>query len=195
MSRRAGVASTQAQITGAIKAGRRFDRSATKIILARYDRESDMLVVQLSTGATLSVPRRLLPRFELYTPEQFGDLTIEPTGYAVWFDQPDIGVRIEGIVRAASGESVIREFAATTLAARDTNEGGTASDGATTHEVGRRMRPGDIAPLSGQYVIVGPRGGRGAETTVVKGQKFPPTPTPGSSYIYGPSVRAQKQRK
>jgi len=44
--------------------------------------------------------------------------------------------------------------------------------------------PGEIAPESGQYEIVGPRGGRtGKERTVVKGEPMPPTPQKGQKYI------------
>lgn len=44
-------------------------------------------------------------------------------------------------------------------------------------------KPGEKAPNSGQYGIVGPRGGNtGAERTVVKGEPFPPTPKPGQTY-------------
>lgn len=44
------------------------------------------------------------------------------------------------------------------------------------------LKPGQTAPASGQYQTVGPRGGKGNEVTVSKGETLPPTPTPGSSY-------------
>ena len=43
-------------------------------------------------------------------------------------------------------------------------------------------KPGQSAPYSGQYQIIGPKGGKGAERTVVKGEPFPPTPKSGSIY-------------
>lgn len=45
-------------------------------------------------------------------------------------------------------------------------------------------KPGQIAPKSGQYEIVGPRGGSagGSERTSVKGERLPPTPRPGQGY-------------
>ena len=44
-------------------------------------------------------------------------------------------------------------------------------------------KPGETAPFSGQYEIIGPRGGRtGQERTVVKGEPLPPTPTGGLGY-------------
>jgi len=46
------------------------------------------------------------------------------------------------------------------------------------------LKPGQRAPESGQYGIVGPRGGQtGAERTVVKDEPLPPTPRPGQTYI------------
>lgn len=45
------------------------------------------------------------------------------------------------------------------------------------------LKPGSTAPLSGQYEIVGPRGGRtGKERTIVRGEPLPPTPNAGQGY-------------
>lgn len=47
-----------------------------------------------------------------------------------------------------------------------------------------RSKPGDKASRSGQYEIVGPRGGRtGQERTVTRGEPLPPTPGKGQGYI------------
>ena len=44
-------------------------------------------------------------------------------------------------------------------------------------------KPGQIADDSGQYPLVGPRGGeQGREVTVVEEEPFPPTPKPGMGY-------------
>lgn len=46
------------------------------------------------------------------------------------------------------------------------------------------LKPGNKAPASGQYGIVGPRGGdTGKEVTVVKGEPMPPTPKSGQKYV------------
>lgn len=48
---------------------------------------------------------------------------------------------------------------------------------------GKFQKPGQTATRSGQYAIVGPRGGAtGAERTVTKGEPLPPTPKAGQSY-------------
>ncbi|MGV3616704.1 MAG: hypothetical protein ACO1SV_15360 [Fimbriimonas sp.] len=48
----------------------------------------------------------------------------------------------------------------------------------------KSLKPGNSTPRSGQYEIVGPRGGRtGNEVTAVEGKPLPPTPKPGQEYI------------
>jgi len=44
------------------------------------------------------------------------------------------------------------------------------------------FKPGQIAPKSGEWQIVGPRGGVGAERTLTKGATFPATPKRASTY-------------
>lgn len=48
----------------------------------------------------------------------------------------------------------------------------------------KTYKPGQIAPASGQYERVGPRGGHtGVERTVTRGEPLPPTPKPKETYI------------
>jgi len=45
-------------------------------------------------------------------------------------------------------------------------------------------KPGQKAPESGQYGVVGPMGGKtGAEVTVTKGETLPPTQKPGQGFM------------
>jgi len=47
----------------------------------------------------------------------------------------------------------------------------------------KTLRPGQTAPTSGQYKVIGPRGGdQKVEVTVVKGEPMPPTAKPGMGY-------------
>lgn len=47
----------------------------------------------------------------------------------------------------------------------------------------KTYKPGENAPRSGQYEILGPRGGgTGKERTVTKGEPLPPTPGKGMEY-------------
>lgn len=48
----------------------------------------------------------------------------------------------------------------------------------------KTLKPGNITPTSGQYEIVGPRGGRtGQEVTSVQGKPLPPTPKAGQGLL------------
>lgn len=44
------------------------------------------------------------------------------------------------------------------------------------------FRPGEVAHRSGQYRETGPRGKKGREVTVVKGERLPPTTAPNCTY-------------
>ena len=47
----------------------------------------------------------------------------------------------------------------------------------------RKLSPGEVAPVSAQYEILGSRGGHtGKERTVPKGKVLPPLPKPGMKY-------------
>jgi hypothetical protein len=46
------------------------------------------------------------------------------------------------------------------------------------------LRPGQMAPMSGEYELVGPRGGKiGKERLIVRGQPLPPAPKSGSATL------------
>jgi len=48
----------------------------------------------------------------------------------------------------------------------------------------KTFNPGQKAKDSGQYEIIGPRGGRtGEERTVTRGEPLPPTPEAGQQYV------------
>ena len=48
----------------------------------------------------------------------------------------------------------------------------------------KTFKPGETAPRSGQYEIVGPQGGRtGKERTVTRNEPLPPTPKAGQKFI------------
>jgi hypothetical protein len=45
-----------------------------------------------------------------------------------------------------------------------------------------KIKSGQTAPKSGQYLEIGPKGGHIKEVTVTKGEPLPPTEKPGSSF-------------
>lgn len=54
--------------------------------------------------------------------------------------------------------------------------------------------PGELTPRSGQYELVGPRGGSlGVEVTSIEGKPLPPTPKAGQRYrLVDPTVHQAK---
>ncbi len=61
----------------------------------------------------------------------------------------------------------------------------------------KTYKPGEKALRSGQYEIIGPRGGKtGIERTVTKGEPLPPPLKPGQIYtLADPTKHARKRRK
>lgn len=59
----------------------------------------------------------------------------------------------------------------------------------------RPFSPGTKAPVSGQYGIRGPKGGKTnyGQRTVVDGEPFPPTPEPGMKYVLEDRTKPGKQ--
>ena len=57
------------------------------------------------------------------------------------------------------------------------------------------LKPGQKAPASGQYGVVGPRGGKiNHEVTVVKGESMPPTKKPGQTYVMNDPTKNKSGR-
>lgn len=58
-------------------------------------------------------------------------------------------------------------------------------------------KPGEKADRSGQYEIVGPRGGKtGKERTITKGEPFPPTEKSGQRFqLVDPTKNGAGQKK
>lgn len=51
-------------------------------------------------------------------------------------------------------------------------------------KVSKTYKPGEQAPISGEFGIVGPRGGEtGQERTAIRGRPLAPTPKPGQRYV------------
>ncbi|RJP80791.1 MAG: YjzC family protein [Desulfobacteraceae bacterium] len=60
--------------------------------------------------------------------------------------------------------------------------------------MGRTFKPGEKAPRSGQWGIVGPRGGAtNEERTITKGEPFPPPPQKGQKYILNDPTKHTKK--
>ena len=55
------------------------------------------------------------------------------------------------------------------------------------------LKPGAETPKSGQYGVVGPRGGKtNVEITAVEGKRLPPTPEKGMGYVLVDETKHKK---
>lgn len=106
------VATSDAQIRRAVSQARRREKWATKIRSAKHDRRRDMIIVELSTGAILAVPRCLIPGFEKANARTLSDLAIAPEGESLWSDSLDDGVLLEQLLELAAGSKTIARLGA-----------------------------------------------------------------------------------
>lgn len=111
---------TDEQMRAATEAARLRERTATKILAAHLDREHDAVVAVLSTGSTLSVPRRIIPGFSQAVPESLDDVTITPGNEGLWSDTVDDGVLLEQLLVLAVGEPMLGTVGARINAAKKT---------------------------------------------------------------------------
>lgn len=57
----------------------------------------------------------------------------------------------------------------------------------------KHYKPGERPADSGQFVPVGPRGGKGkTEVTGIEGKPLPPTPKPGMTYVQVDKTKHKK---
>jgi hypothetical protein len=96
------IDTTPAKIQSAVSRARTAAKSLTTIVSAHYSKAQDAIVVRLNTGSTLSVPRKRLPGFERLIPSDLRHPQVEAPGNSVWFDAPDVGVRLETLMIAAA---------------------------------------------------------------------------------------------
>jgi hypothetical protein len=112
------IVTTPAEIRAAGKRARVGSKDLTIIVDARYAKPQDAIVVRLNTGSTFIVPRTRLPGFEKIDPSALRKPEIEAPGNALWFEAPDVGVRLETLMIAAAGEGIVRSAAAQLMGSR-----------------------------------------------------------------------------
>lgn len=56
----------------------------------------------------------------------------------------------------------------------------------------KSYKPGESAPVSGQYKVIGPKGGDLGEITAIKGNTLPPSPKQNCSYVLSDATNGLK---
>ena len=107
---RGRILTTDAEIRDDVRRAREREKWATKITSATYDRKRDTLRVDLSTGATLSVPRRSIVGFAKAKPSQLAELELMPPYESLWSESVDDGVLLEQLIVIAIGAQTLGEI-------------------------------------------------------------------------------------
>lgn len=94
---------TDAEIAAARAAGRTRALEEAHAVEARYDAERDTVVVELDTGATLSIPRTLLQGLGDATAEQLAAVEVLGAGGTLLWDEPNVAFSIDSLVRGVFG--------------------------------------------------------------------------------------------
>ena len=106
------VLTSTAEMQRAARDAREREKSATKILAVRYDTRRDAIIADLSTGATLIVPRRLVAGFANAAPRTLSDIAINPGGESIWSDAADDGVLLEQLLEIAAGSDFLKVLGA-----------------------------------------------------------------------------------
>jgi hypothetical protein len=114
------IVTTDAELRDAAKAARRRERAATKICAAHFDEAGDAIVAELSTGASISVPRSAIPGFAQVEPKQLADVSVTPGSEGLWSDAVDDGVLLEQLLVLAAGEAMLGTLGARINAGKKT---------------------------------------------------------------------------
>lgn len=96
----ARIRTTDEQIDATIKNARASRPKATRIAKARYEARTDSVIV------TLAIPRTKIPGFNTIDPGQLADLAAQKSGYSIWSEGADTGLRLERLLQVAAGPAM-----------------------------------------------------------------------------------------
>ena len=74
-----------------------------RAIAAHYDADRDALVVSLSTGAEISVPRGRVQGLAQATPADLTEIEISPSGYGLHFPKVDVDLLVPALLEGVFG--------------------------------------------------------------------------------------------
>ena len=83
--------------------GREFSHCATTVVDARYDAESDAILLTFGDGETIAIPRKLVPGLEQVPASVVASVSVSPAGDAISWRSVDIDVAVSGLVERSMG--------------------------------------------------------------------------------------------
>jgi hypothetical protein len=106
------IRATDAEIDAAVSAARNRGKAAIRILEASFNLERDAITIVLSNGSEISVPRRAIRGLDKRSPSDLMDLEAQSSGFSVRSKRGDTGIRLECILEAVAGPSIVSIAAA-----------------------------------------------------------------------------------
>ena len=94
---------TDAQIDAAIERGARAQMTEPRAATARYDRQLDRVIVDLTNGCTFAFPPRMAQGLEQADPDQLADVEVLGMGYGLHWEAMDVDLSIPGLMAGIFG--------------------------------------------------------------------------------------------
>src|ERR671917_86743 len=91
------------QIARARQAAEASDATAPRVESARYDQESDRIVIDLKNGATFIVPVAMLEGFANASPAELAEIEITPSRAGLHWEKLDADLSVPALLKGAFG--------------------------------------------------------------------------------------------
>lgn len=91
------------QITRARQAAEDADATAPRVASARYDHESDRIVIDLKNGATFIVPVSMLEGFANASPAELAEIEVTPSRAGLHWKKLDADLSVPSLLKGAFG--------------------------------------------------------------------------------------------
>jgi hypothetical protein len=94
---------TEAQIAAAEERGRMIRASVPHAASARYDPDSERMIVDLDNGATFAFPPRLVQGLETATPDELAAVELLGDGFGLHWERLDVDFTVGGLLNGIFG--------------------------------------------------------------------------------------------
>lgn len=97
---------TDAQIDAALERGKLALETEPRAATARYDRQLDRVIVDLTNGCTFAFPPRIAQGLETATADQLAEVEILGLGYGLHWEGLDVDLSLPGLMAGILGTKV-----------------------------------------------------------------------------------------
>lgn len=99
-----------AEIAAANERGRIEAQSAPRAASARYDRQTDRIVIELSNGCTFLFPPAAAQGLQDATPDELAEIELSPVGFGLHWPLIDVDFSVAGLVSGIFGTAKFMEM-------------------------------------------------------------------------------------